>query len=293
MVVASEACSVSGERARARPSGHFEGWLALALAVHLLGVLSAWTIVASSEMRDVAEGMRKMQRDFFGMRLDIGVEPPPPPLPEPQPAEEPAAVETPPPPPPPVVKLRAPEPPPEPLDARAQRAVSAAADAVAQAIKVLTTDDEPPGAVAIATGDGDVLVPGMVAGAGTGTTATWSPRAALTGKPGGGGRDPQPPAELGPDRSRRAGVISGFTDTCDFPTQADFARIDHAVAVLIVRVRPDGTAEAATVVSDPGHGFGEAARRCALRTRFIPARDRAGNAITAETRPFNFRFTRN
>jgi periplasmic protein TonB len=298
MVVRSDACSVGGEPARAQPSGPFERWLALALAVHLLAVLFAWALFASSEMRALAEGMRKMQRDLFGTRLDIGVEQPAPivPPPQPPPPEEPA-VAMPPPPPPPVMKPRAPEPPPEPppepLNVRAQRAVSAAADAVAEAAKVLTRDDDAPGAVAIASGEGDALLSGMVAGDGKGTTSTFNPRAALNGKPGGGGGGPRPQPEPGPDRSRSAGVIAALTDECQFPAQAGIAGIDHAVVVMVVRVRPDGTAAGASVISDPGYGFGEAARQCAFRTQFIPARDRSGKAISGETRPFNFRFTRN
>ena len=54
----------------------------------------------------------------------------------------------------------------------------------------------------------------------------------------------------------------------------------------------DGRADSAKVVSDPGYGFGQAARQCALETRFIPARDRDGKPVAGETRPFNFRFTR-
>jgi protein TonB len=64
------------------------------------------------------------------------------------------------------------------------------------------------------------------------------------------------------------------------------------VAVVRVRVRADGTAESASVIRDPGMGFGEAAVGCSLRERYEPARDRAGVAIAALSPPIRVRFTR-
>jgi protein TonB len=46
------------------------------------------------------------------------------------------------------------------------------------------------------------------------------------------------------------------------------------------------------VVSDPGHGFGRAARMCALGRRYTPGNDRAGQPITGTTPPIKVRFTR-
>lgn len=47
-----------------------------------------------------------------------------------------------------------------------------------------------------------------------------------------------------------------------------------------------------TIVNDPGHGFGEAARACALREPCEPAKDAAGRPVAAETKAFRVRFER-
>jgi protein TonB len=294
MVVRALARSVRGERARSRPTGRLEGFVGLALALHLLGGLVSRAFVLSSEMRAITEDMRQMQRDLWRAHLDVGIEPEEPAHPAPPPEEaaprEPEAVPSPAPP-PKVMTPRAPESPPEPLRARVERAVAAVADRAAEAAKALTRDDDPPDAVAIASGDSDTPLSGMVAGAGKGTTATFNPRAALEDKPGAGNATPRPAASISLDRSRRASVIPTFAECTNFPSEAYVADVRNAVVVVTVRVRPNGTAEAVRVVSDPGHGFGEAARECAFRSRYVPARDRAGNAITAETAPINVRFT--
>ena len=59
-----------------------------------------------------------------------------------------------------------------------------------------------------------------------------------------------------------------------------------------VTVQLDGRVRAATLLNDPGHGFGPAAIACALRTRFEPARDREGKPIAALSPPVRVRFTR-
>jgi len=57
-------------------------------------------------------------------------------------------------------------------------------------------------------------------------------------------------------------------------------------------VRADGHAEHVDLLSDPGFGFGAAARMCALRTRFEPARDTAGQPIIALSPPIRVHFYR-
>ena len=59
-----------------------------------------------------------------------------------------------------------------------------------------------------------------------------------------------------------------------------------------VTVRADGSVERASVIRDPGDGFGEAAVACALKTRFTPALNRAGEPIKAKSPPIKVRFTR-
>jgi protein TonB len=73
---------------------------------------------------------------------------------------------------------------------------------------------------------------------------------------------------------------------CDFP----LGRAAHARVAIVVTVRPDGTPESVEIVSDPGHGFAPAARECAMRQRFLPARDRDGNPVLGKTRPFTVRY---
>ena len=97
------------------------------------------------------------------------------------------------------------------------------------------------------------------------------------------------PAE--PDHSR-AVALDDDEWRCPWPSEADADQIDEQAVVIRVKVRSDGTAAAARLVSDPGHGFGRAAVACALATRFAPARDRAGRPIEADSPPIRVRFTR-
>jgi protein TonB len=68
--------------------------------------------------------------------------------------------------------------------------------------------------------------------------------------------------------------------------------VDSAIVVIVARVRPDGSPESITVVSEPKEGFGAAARACAMRQRYAPAEDRSGHVIASSTAPFRVRFTR-
>ncbi|HPB98387.1 MAG TPA: energy transducer TonB, partial [Polyangiaceae bacterium] len=105
---------------------------------------------------------------------------------------------------------------------------------------------------------------------------------------------PPAPSQLsGPDCSRGATIAQGTNwSSCPFPPEADVDQVDYAVVTLVVTVRADGTARSVQVVSDPGHGFGRAARMCALSKRYQPAWDRDGNAIMATTPPIRVTFTR-
>jgi protein TonB len=74
---------------------------------------------------------------------------------------------------------------------------------------------------------------------------------------------------------------------CEFPLGTTHY---HEKVGMIVTVRPDGTPDSVEIVSDPGHGFAPAARDCAMRQRFVPARDGDGNPVPGKTRPFNVRY---
>jgi protein TonB len=79
---------------------------------------------------------------------------------------------------------------------------------------------------------------------------------------------------------------------CPWPTEADAEQINEQTVVLQASVRADGRADRVEVFSDPGFGFGAAARLCALRTRFEPARDSAGQPIPAQSPPIRVHFFR-
>ncbi len=95
----------------------------------------------------------------------------------------------------------------------------------------------------------------------------------------------------GPDRSRRATLTGSASWSCPFPQQADVEGINHATSLLSVTVDASGRASSVSILRDPGHGFGAAARACALRRRYNAALDRSG-APVATTLVLNVRFDR-
>jgi protein TonB len=95
---------------------------------------------------------------------------------------------------------------------------------------------------------------------------------------------PMPPPTPAPsfpssDRSRRPALAGGFAWDCRFPPEADANGIDGAVAAIRVDLDVSGAVRNVSIESDPGHGFGSAARRCALTKRWTPALDRDGNPV--------------
>jgi periplasmic protein TonB len=213
-----------------------------------------------------------------------------------------------------MVKLKAAEPPkPEPPKPEekpdpeqptpvAQRDSTQAASPppIAQAGKVLTALADPNEAVdftgnTFVQGDAKEYVGGVSAAAGTGTAATYNPAASTAGRPGGTGTGPAssaPVVQQGPDRSKPPGIAGGSWSSCDFPSEADQDQVDYAVAVIVVTVRPDGSAQSVKVMNDPGHGFGRAARMCALSKKYTPAMDRDGTPAVGTTPPIHVTFTR-
>ena len=79
--------------------------------------------------------------------------------------------------------------------------------------------------------------------------------------------------------------------SCPWPQEADALGIDRQLVVLRAVVGADGRALSVDLLADPGHGVGEAALGCALRGRFLPARDGAGRAYAATSPPIRVRFT--
>jgi protein TonB len=188
------------------------------------------------------------------------------PKPEPEPNPEPAR------PPPPLaaapVRARAPQPPAAP----AQAAQIIAADAPAD----LTADT-------FVTGSASAYAGGATTSTGTSTEAV--SRSSL--------ETPAPPA-VKPATNAPVQAVSLTSEQWHCPWPAAALAQDLYEQFVIVRawVRADGSVERASVISDPGYGFGAAAITCALHTRFNPARNARGEALRALSPPIRVRFTR-
>jgi protein TonB len=265
-------------------------YAAAGLAFGLHAIMLAFAIAGGllKDMHLAVEENRARLHDFFWRVYDVDLTP----------KEKPKAEE------------KAPEPAPEPDPVPALPAPKVAAPkdddpyknlppTPAKAAAVLTQKENPDEPVDLSkdpnsfvTGEGTATY-GQVSAAGTGSAAVMSPHASLQGTPGGRGTAvpraaPPPPAE---DLSRPIGLVGGSTWNCPFPPEADADQIDQAVVTVQVTVKPDGSAVAATVVADPGHGFGRQARVCALARRYNPALDRTGTPILSSY-PVNVRFNR-
>jgi protein TonB len=99
------------------------------------------------------------------------------------------------------------------------------------------------------------------------------------------------PASRDPDRSRPVSLV-GDEWQCEWPATARTATIEEQAVVLRVRVRADGTVRSATLVTDPGFGFGEAALACARRMVFTPALGRDGTPVEADSPAIRVHFVR-
>jgi protein TonB len=258
----------------------------VALALHLLMLAFAIAGGWLKDMRLAVDDNRARLHEFLWRQYDVDLKPQDKPkeeekAPDPPPEPEPA------PPPPPKAAAKPPEddpyknlPPPTPSKAGA----------------VLTQKENPDEPVDLTkegfvSGDGD-RNNGQVAKAGTGNDPVLNTAASLKGTPGGKGTAaPAPPAAPVEDRSRAVQLAGGSSWNCPFPPESDAEQIDQATVTVQVTVRPDGSALSASVVSDPGHGFGRAARMCALTRRYQPALDKAGTAIVSSA-AVNVRFSR-
>jgi hypothetical protein len=69
---------------------------------------------------------------------------------------------------------------------------------------------------------------------------------------------------------------------CYMTAAALNAGVSTATARILVDIRPDGKADAVTVLEDPGFGLGKAAAQCAKEKRFEPARDAKGKTIRGQ-----------
>jgi protein TonB len=261
------------------------GWvigLVLALGTH--GFASARAMLALYDMQRSVDSMRLVIHEFLWTEYDVEpeekkVEPeqkkaeePPPPEPDPEPIAQP--------------KLA--EPPKDPYDEPPKAAP-------VQAAKILTANPDPNEVrdltdLGIVSGDNTTgPLGGQSSAVGTSNVITHNAAVSNTGKPGGTGTaEPAAPPPPKVDLSKPPSLLGGASWNCPFPDEAETDQIDYAQPIVVITVRPDGTAQSAQVTSDPGHGFGRAARMCALSRKYNAGLDRDGKPATVS---FSVRIT--
>lgn len=201
-------------------------------------------------------GRHESSEDLLSELVEVDVARPHAPAPEPAPPE--------------VQRTPAPNGAPRTQRLQASQPVAAAARVVRQNDSVDLT--------------GDGFVEGTAETYTGGTTTANAPlhtpttkEAATTNKPITPDRN-QIVAPAGPDLSRPASAIGNTEWNCPFPSEAD--SVDDAVVRMRVEVSESGAALGATVLHEPGQGFGREARRCALGRKWKPALDRSGLAVS-------------
>jgi protein TonB len=258
-----------------------------ALVSHTVLGLEAFQMSEAAVVRSFAAAVHFNLRERLQRTMDLDIEEPPP-APEPEPPPEPTPPEPEPvkvAPPPPAAKAPAPTPAPEPPPP------------AAQAGKVLTAEPDPNEPLDLTgntfvTGTGDRYVGGVTASAGTGQKPTRNRGAAVNGVEGGQGTIGAP-AYQGVDLSRPAKWIGGRLQNCGFPPESDVAQINYMKVGIVVSIDASGKpTSVASIGGDPGYGFFERARRCALADKFEPALNKAGKPM-ATTIKMTVRFTRN
>lgn len=253
--------------------------LAVVLHVGAAGAATAATLYQDiGAFQTLVHGAVNARLSEYEVIVTKEPEPEPPP-PEPEPAKEPepepvkATPDVPPPP------KDAPPPPP----------------AAAEAGKILAAEPDPKDPVDLTNsfvqGSGNTYAGGNTASTGTSKGAVYNPLAHANGVVGGTGTAPAPPRAN--DRSRAPGLLGSVDwNDCPFPGEADAEQIDQAFVMISVKVKPDGSPEAVSVIQDPGHGFGREARKCAMRKKYSQGSDPDGNPIGGQTKPFRVRFER-
>jgi hypothetical protein len=107
-----------------------------------------------------------------------------------------------------------------------------------------------------------------------------------TAKASGAPPAPAGPA-TGPTPPPRAQITPGTKWDCPFPASSTKG---EANVLVVVHVEPDGKPVSADVLEDPGNGFGEAAKKCALEKAYVAAHDVNGQPVRAATFPFYIHF---
>ena len=202
-------------------------------------------------------------------RAALRMDSPPPPPPRPMEVE----LAPPPPPPPP------PEPKPEPEKRATAKLTQKTA---AKAGRVMTAApevaDASPVDFSIVQGAADNYVGGTTSAVGTSDTPVRGP---VT-----------PDAVVTSKRAAVPASPAGSEWDCSALYPADPNAPDAAAVVVQVRTDADGRPRSVSVLRDPGHGFGAAAKACAMRQTYQAARDTEDREVAGETRPFLVRFHR-
>ena len=255
--------------------------LAAALLIHIAGAAEAARVGngVGGWARDTRTSIHAVLSRLYDIEM-VNAPPPPPPEPEPE-AKEPEPVKP---------AAPAPKAAPAPRDNQPP-------PAPAQAGKIITQEPDPEAPVDLTgegfvTGTAETYAGGVSANTGTSKTAVRNLGAAVGGTPGGTGAGHGTGNGTGSDLSRPASLAGSSNWSCPFPPEADAEQIDFQRVQIAVTVRADGTAQDVKVIGDPGHGFGRAARQCALRQRYNPPLDRQGNPVTGTMPPIFVRFNR-
>jgi len=242
---------------------------ALAVVILYGGALGLSEVLGAPVANWSAE-MAARIHDEIARERAVDLSPPPPP-PAPPPRAEP--------PPPPPAAVRAPR----PVRAPATRAVAPSPPAQAGKLSAMANAPVDLTGAAFVVGGAASFPGGVTAAQGTGE----KPGTAAAMPDGGAGAD----RSHAPSRARPVSLDQAAW-SCPWPAEADAEQVNEKTVVLRVRVQADGRAAAVDVLSDPGFGFGAAARGCALATRFEPARDADGRPITALSAPIRVHFYR-
>jgi protein TonB len=271
--------------------------IVLALLLHGVGLGSRYLTLF--EMRAQVDIMRDELHGYFWSEYDVDIvsepeqdeeaaaEPEPPVEDDPEALDDPAL-----PPPNPDLPPDAPEDD-DPYPKDDPPAPAEAADVVAHE----ADDDakELDGMWSVADKDGSKSTGGgMTSAKGTAKRAVHDKNAKVGGRVGGtgSGEPKKKPRRRTKKNLSRAATTAGGAWNCPFPPQADLEQVDYAVAVVSVTVGPDGRPTAARIVTDPGYGFGQMARNCAMGRSYRVGLDEGGNTITTTTPPIKVTFRR-
>jgi protein TonB len=163
--------------------------------------------------------------------------------------------------------------------------------APARAAAVITRKEDPNEPVdltdAFVSGSATTYAGGMTAASGTNANAV----RAVTSSSGTHAPATAAARGSGADRARAPSLLSSTEWDCPFPEEANDDQMDSAVVTIRIDVNVAGAPKNVRVMSDPGHGFGREARRCAMSKRFRPALDGEGNPIERPV-TVNVRFQR-